>query len=437
MDKKYLILMIIAGLVFVGGMVFLTYKGSTPKANQDGSTPQKTGLSSLFPFLDSSTTSVPPSTPETQTQSPGVTSEQTSVGPVFLKQISKHSVAGLIALPIDTSVQSAVSHSAKGDTATGVQKNLPKLRYAEKGTGYIYETDSAGENERKISSTILSRTAIAYFGTDGSTVAVRYVKTDNATVGTFLGTVNAPKDPDAGIAGTLVGTFLPDGIIDVAVSPDGKNIGYIVPTENGVVGMSSKMDGTGKKQLFLSQFGEWILDWKTGGLYATTKASAGIPGYMYKVSTTGTFQKVLGNIPGLTTTASPDGKMVLYGVGDSGTTAIHLRKLKDGTDVNTGLSGLPEKCVWASDSSAAYCGVPQYVPSAAYPDSWYQGLTHFTDAIWKIDPVTGVTTKLTTGSEGLIDATNLTLARNNSFLYFVNKTDGTLWSLDLVAAQKT
>jgi hypothetical protein len=129
--------------------------------------------------------------------------------------------------------------------------------------------------------------------------------------------------------------------------------------------------------------------------------------------------------------------MVLYGIGDGTTTAIHLRKLKDGTDANIGLAGLPEKCVWTSDSTAAYCGVPQYVPSGAYPDSWYQGITHFTDAVWKIDATTDVTTKLSTGSEGLIDATNLTLARNNSFLYFVNKTDGTLWSLDLVAAQKT
>ena len=80
--------------------------------------------------------------------------------------------------------------------------------------------------------------------------------------------------------------------------------------------------------------------------------------------------------------------------------------------------------------------MPQYVPSGTYPDSWYQGTVSFNDAIWKIDAGTGTTTKITTGAEGLIDATDLAITPDNSYLFVVNKIDGSLWSLDLAKASQ-
>ena len=431
MSRRYLILIIAAGLIFIGILALLTYKGSS--STTVAGTTQKTGLSSLFPFLSSSGSPVATSpTDTTGTAAPNGNPPPAVTIASNLKQISQNVVAGLIALP-KSNAPVSVNHSANDSVATSVTENLPMVRYAEKGTGYIYDISAKGTDEKKVSSTVLSRAAIAQFGLNGNTVAVRYVKPDNVTVGTFLGTVTPPKDPAAGIAGTLTGDFLPDGIIDLAISPDGKTLDYIVPVSGGSIGMNVKTDGSGRKQIFQSGFSEWLLDWKANGLYATTKAAAGINGQLYKISTTGSFQKVIGNVPGLTTVASPDGKKVLYGIGNGTGDTLHIYTVKDNSDSNTGLGGLPEKCVWTADSSTVYCGVPQYMASDAYPESWYQGLEHFNDAVWKIDASTGLTIKLTTGAEGLIDMTNLTLAQDNSFLYFVNKNDGSLWSLDLTA----
>ena len=432
MSRRYLIIIVIAALLFIGGMVFLNSKGKSSASGTTTST--KSGLSTLFPFLSSNSGTTASSTPSTAGTFADVLPPVVSNGPTYFKQISSNMVAGLVALPFDASAAAVVSHGADGSTTTVV--NLPKVRYAEQGTGYIYDIAADGTNETKASSTVIAGTAIAQFGQNGTTAILRYVKPDNTTVGTFLGTVTPPADPAAGIAGTLAGSFLPDGIIDVAVSPDGKNFAYVAPITGGSVGMSIKTDGTGKKQLFESPFSEWLITWTASGLVATTKAASDIPGYAYKVSSTGGFGKVLGPTPGLTTLASPDGKEILYGVGTGTTMQLHIRTLKNTIDTSTGLSTLPEKCAWASDSSAIYCGVPQYVPTDAYPDSWYQGIEHFNDAIWKIDPSTGVTTKLTTGSEGLVDATDLTLSADGSYLFTVNKTDGTLWSLDLAGVTK-
>ena len=434
MSRRYLIITIIVGLLFVGGITLLTLKSTSSSSSTP--TTQRTGLSALFPFLSSGSKSATPASGPQEAVSVTLPAPLpvVALGPVYFKQISTHVVAGLVALPYDKNATTVPTHSATGINTPAVALP-PEVRYAEKGTGYIYDIYADGTRETQVAGTVVARAAIAQFGAGGTTVAIRYVKPDNATVGTFLGTVTPPSTPDSGIAGTLAGTFLPDGIIDLAISPDGKSLAYVAPVQNGSIGMSMKMDGTGKKQLFLSPFSEWLIGWSAAGLSATTKAAADIAGYSYAISSTGMFHKVLGPVSGLTTLISPDGKSVLYGIGSAGTMSLHVRTIKGNADVNLGISTLPEKCVWAGDSSAIYCGVPQYVQSSPYPDAWYQGSVHFNDAIWKADPATGITTRLTTGSEGLVDATDLTLSADGSYLFVVNKTDGSLWSLDLDAAR--
>ena len=432
MSRRYLIIIIVLCLVFVGGMAFLVLKGDLTNPGS-ATTTKKTGLSSLFPFLA-------PGTSKTSTAPSGGTAGSSSqpapnavaTGPIYFKQISSKVVAGLITLPYDPNAANT-THSAIGN---GQVDTAPMVRYAEQGTGYIYDIRADGTGETKVSNTVVSRTAIAQFGMSGASVVMRFVRTDNQTVGAFLGTVVPPADPNAGIAGTLSGSFLPDNIIDIAVSPDGKSLAYEAPISGGSVGMTEKMDGTGKKQVFENAFSEWLLGWTTAGITATSKAASDISGYSYVVNPAGTFIKTLGPTPGLTTLPSPDGKKILYGIGSSGTVQLHIRTLQSGTDINLGLGTLPEKCLWTADSTTVYCGVPQYVPSGTYPDSWYQGTVSFNDAIWKIDAGTGTTTKITTGAEGLIDATDLAITPDNSYLFVVNKIDGSLWSLDLAKASQ-
>ena len=430
MSRRYLILILVVGCIFIGGMTLLVIKSDfAPSAA--GVTTKKTGLAALFPFLSpGSATPAPSGNSTSGGSSSNVTPTSTASGPVYFKQISSQVLAGLTALPFDPTAAST-THSAIGNDDS---VPVPMVRYTERGTGYIYDIRADGGSQKKVSDTIVSHAAIAQFGTNGTTVVMRFIKADNATVGTFLGTVTPPNDPNAGIAGTLVGSFLPDNIIDIAISPDGNILAYEAPTSGGSVGMSEKMDGTGKKQIFENAFSEWLLDWKGAGVTLTTKAASDLPGYSYVVNSSQNLEKVLGPASGLTTLTSPDGKEILYGTGANGSMQLHLMTIKTGADISTGLQTLPEKCTWSSDSTAVYCGVPQYVPAGSYPDTWYQGSVHFDDAIWKIDPSNGNTTKITTGSEGLIDATYLTLSPDDSYLFLINKTDGSLWSLNLAKA---
>jgi hypothetical protein len=96
------------------------------------------------------------------------------------------------------------------------------------------------------------------------------------------------------------------------------------------------------------------------------------------------------------------------------------------------LYSLPEKCVWSANGVTVYCAVPADMSSGEYPDSWYQGLVSFTDRFVKIDASTlGMSVIADSAYQTPVDATHLFLDDKEGILFFTNKKDSTLWSLDL------
>jgi len=412
MNKKIIAITIVI-LVF-GALIawaLLSPKNGTVSNTTD--TESTGGIGSLFPFFGGTTggSATEGSTGDTT----GGTGDETppEIQKDVLRKISNRVIAGVTILPIKKPLpeEEAVV--------------LPTVRLAERGTGYIFDVDVRGENEKKLTGTTVVRTAEARFGDNGNSVALRYVKTNNATVATFLGKVT--PNPEGGV-GDLKGQFLPDNIIDLVFSPDGKSLAYLLKNSNGSVGFTTKSDGTSRSQSFTSPFSEWLLGWSEAGLNVTTKAASTIPGYMYQVKS-GALTKIFGGIEGLTTLASPNGKQILYGIGDEGTTSLYVRNLSTGDDINLGLTTLPEKCVWGKNNSTVYCGATDAVPRDAYPNAWYQGTYFFSDSLWRVDTETGKTTLLST-TVGL-DATQLILDDEERYLVFVDKRDGSLWSLDI------
>ena len=78
------------------------------------------------------------------------------------------------------------------------------------------------------------------------------------------------------------------------------------------------------------------------------------------------------------------------------------------------------------------CAVPNNITGNQYPDSWYQGLVSFDDFFLKINTVTGDKTTIANSIDGTpVDGTYLFLDKAESLLFFTNKKDSTLWSLDI------
>ena len=124
---------------------------------------------------------------------------------------------------------------------------------------------------------------------------------------------------------------------------------------------------------------------------------------------------------------------MLYSYLDRGKLGLGVLDMNTHVATRLPLATLPEKCVWTTDDTSLYCGVPLSL-TGTQPDEWYQGATQFTDRLWKIDMNNRVATLILDPKEAggvAIDAVSLTLDRTTDVLGFINRTDHLLYVYDL------
>ncbi len=311
----------------------------------------------------------------------------------------------------------------------------PALRYINKATGNIYQTFADKIDERKFSSVVVPKVYEAYFGNGGNSVVVRYLKDDGKTVETYVGTLQKEYlGADSVGNNTLTGSFLPENISSISISPDSNKLFYLFGVSGSSIGVSYSLQNSTKVQIFESPFTEWLPVWAKGSIITlTTKPSSDVPGYMYVINPDRKdFNKVLGGINGLTTLASPDGKLVLY---SDSSLSLYIFNTETRDSTSLGINTLPDKCVWNNSGEEVYCAVPRFIPDGSYPDSWYQGEVSFSDQIWRIDARSGNTSMLadplSIAGNADIDGVNLSLDNKENFLFLINKKDSYLWELKL------
>ncbi|MAG12502.1 hypothetical protein CL630_01690, partial [bacterium] len=285
----------------------------------------------------------------------------------ILKQLSNVPIAGAITLEKD------------GKTF---------VRYTERTTGHVYETSTDGRQKNRLSNTTIPAIQQVLWGADGEDLIIRYLD-ENDVIKSVVATIVKGEESQTGV---IEGALLPDNIHDLTVSHDGQNIFYILSLGNAAIGTTANIDGSGKKQIFESPVVEWQPTWITkNNILLTTKPSYAALGYLYTIQiSSGVLNKILGSIAGLTTRTSNDMSKTLYSASGNNTFETSLHDIESGTSVLFPITTLPEKCVWGSDNITLYCGAPQVIPKANYPDTWYKGVVSFNDAIWKINTETGV-----------------------------------------------
>ncbi|MDQ5954393.1 MAG: hypothetical protein QG583_321 [Patescibacteria group bacterium] len=311
---------------------------------------------------------------------------------------------------------------------------VPIIKYADKSTGTISQTFLDEINRRKLSKEILPNAHDSFWGDNGASVIMRYLKSDGETISSFAGSI--PNDTLGGDTSTneVTGSFLPENIIDISVSPDTSKIFYLSKTKDSVVGTVSTPLGAQKIQVFKSPFTEWLSSWPNQNMITlTTKASGLAPGYMYAIDPEKkNWARIIGGINGLTTLTSPNGKFVLYSNSDL---SLNILNIETRESVGLKIKTLPEKCVWNKQSDGLYCFVPDFLDKFTYPDAWYQGEITFFDQIWKVNinnlAETLILDPRTSKGTEIVDGIKPTLDESENYLFFMNKRDSYLWKLDL------
>ena len=329
------------------------------------------------------------------------------------------------------------------------------VRYIERDTGHVQDWPIQEKAPSKVTDTTVPKVFGAWFGKEGNHLvfqslsgknnelrtAFAEIKKSVATTSLAANTQLLGEPNLSTTIGNLDGTLLPGTVHAVAVAPDGTNYLYLNESKTGALGVIAPADKNKLTKsittVFSSKLTEWTPAWPTSNVVTfTTRPAANLPGFMYRVNI-GTRQKdlILKNIPGLMTNMSPDGTRVLYTENSGTGFTTHLYEVSKDAYTIFPLRTLVEKCIWSKKTATeVYCAVPQYVPPGRYPDDWYIGTVGFNDALWHIDLKTGETKRLfapTSDQDRTMDMTKLFFDTKEQNLFWVNKSDATLWTISL------
>jgi hypothetical protein len=338
-----------------------------------------------------------------------------------------------------------LSQTPVGGYGASTTASTSVVRYIDRGKGNIYEARGNTLTITTLSNTLLPR---------------MYDSVWNKNLTAFIGSTLDAKDivqvvyaqlkpyaispAKTGSSTTNVTPFelkgknLPDNMLGYAVSPKKDKIFLLIGENGRGVGYTANFDGTSLTRIFDTPLTQLNIEWPEENTIAlTTKGTITAGGFLYFVNPkTGTWKKILGPVPGLSIMTSHNLKYVIASQAGNNQDLVTSIYAVATTTANTAvIRTLADKCVWGNQNKLmVYCAVPSQLPAANYPDDWYRGSVTLSDKIWQVNAATGevkqVAALLDLGKRP-IDAINLGLDEKDGYLYFINKNDLTLWSLDL------
>jgi hypothetical protein len=439
MSKKFIILISILILIIVlfFGFSYLT-KDST-NTNQNTESSNKNFFADIFNFgnitQNETVNNIVDFVTGNNEEKEGVIEEEKKLYKISSMPVTGY---GILDKEIYIEVPDLLPEEVDFNEGNQTQVEEPKtefisvIRYADKSNGNIYENQINKREERKYSETEIFKVHESFF--TNTNIVMRYLK-NNDTIITFLGEIS--KDTiggDSGNAHEIFGSFLPENIKDISISKEKNQVFYLTNSKDGVIGNLINEKGE-KVQVFNSSFSEWNSHFPNKDyLVLNTRPSGLVDGFAYLLNLKNKdFNKILGNIKGLTTLVNNTLSTILYA---DNNLSIKLFDITREEARNLRIRTHTEKCVWGNNNITLYCAIPKEIQAGLiYPDAWYQGEVSYNDEIWKINTETGAKTKLidpnTLYENETIDAVNLSLDKNEKTLFFMNKVDSYLWGLKL------
>jgi hypothetical protein len=334
-----------------------------------------------------------------------------------------------------------LSAAPVGGYAASTTASTTVVRWIDRGRGNILQANEDSLDIQTLSNTLLPKMYGSVWGKGINSLIGSILGDDDMTISTLYAALLPQSTSTAKTPYTLSGKNLPAGIVSYAASPkkdqvflfaiqDGQGIGYVAPFNGGTA-----------TQIFNTPITQVNVDWpETSTIAITTKGSAAYNGFLYFVNPkTGVWKKILGPLPGLSANVSNDAKYAIISAsGNANNVVTSIYNIAKSTGTDAIIRTLADKCVWGNFyKDLVYCAVPFQPVSGTYPDDWYKGTLSTVDKIWQVNAATSEIHLISTvfdQAKRSIDAFNLGLDDKDNYLFFMNKLDLSLWSLDLVSS---
>ncbi len=156
-------------------------------------------------------------------------------------------------------------------------------RYIRQDDGHVYDVPLgvSGVVPRIVSNVTIPGGQRAIWLEGGNAALMQYVDDSNVIKTVYMGFPVATSS--TAVLPTRL-QFLPDNIIDIAASPGGKSVAYLIKTAGGSDGYIAKADGSSSKKTFLLPLSQMLISWPSlGTILVQTKSAAGIAGMAFSV----------------------------------------------------------------------------------------------------------------------------------------------------------
>ncbi len=301
------------------------------------------------------------------------------------------------------------------------QNDVSVMRYVEAGTGHIFDINLTTGSENRVSQISIPFASEAVISPSGDYVAVRSGYTNNNTL--MLVDLTTETSP--------IETKLPNLVESFAFGYNNE----LLFTEFSL----GQTEGRGylpstktTRRLFSAPFTTHNMAWSnssTSNHIIYTKPAASQLGYAYEITASGLKRL---SISGFGLTVSQSNGVRFIGT-LSGANYITTIGTRSGTFERSPAAVIPEKCtVSAREIDVYFCASPIRLQIANYPDVWYQGKYTFDDYLWAAKP--GRSTLLVHPLQSLgrsLDIVDPQLSQDERMVYFINKTDKSLWLYEI------
>jgi len=321
---------------------------------------------------------------------------------------------------VDTSsggLQQLTTRPVAGFGFVGTSTTL--LRYAERGTGHIYELDIASGAERRVSGTTIPQVVDVAFSPNGAGVAL--ISEDGQSRTVLVGTTSPDRTTNANYV------TLPNNVFDVAFNSN-TTLHYAAAEGAGTAGYAYDITTRDPLRLFSLPLKDVRMVW-------------GDTPYLYN-SPTRHFQGSLYRSEDLTAVTSGE-----YGfVANMNERYVFASRIEDEQYVSyaqhrhTGertllpLTFVPEKCTSvASNPDILWCASPIEGQDRNYIEDWYKGVIWSEDVLWRVNIPTGgaqLVSNLFDEAGRLIDVGQMRINETGTIALFGNVVDNTLWMYD-------
>jgi Tol biopolymer transport system component len=310
-----------------------------------------------------------------------------------------------------------------------LREKTEMIAYYSRSNGSAYEISLEGQNKKILSSDKLAGLKDVYWSPDGQKVISYFNSNGQSTFFLYDYQTQASKQIKDGVD-NIVWTNMGDKIIykyyDAKSAERSLNI--------------ADPDGTNWKKMADLEFKNMKIEpipatslisfWNAPNAFEETK--------MQTIPLVGGESKVifLGKF-GADYLWSPDGSKALVSFSDqkSGTDmSLAIINNQGGEFQNLGIPTMVSKCVWSKDGKTVYYALPGGVSvGSVMPNDYQEGKVTTQDTFWSVDVATGKKSRVVEldKMKGIYDATNLFLSPGNDAFFFVNKTDGKIYRINL------